>query len=54
MSDFIIKNVHRDRVNFAKIKTVFPIPNLLDVQRESYKRFLQMDLLPDEREDIGT
>ena len=25
MSDFIIKNVHRDRVNFAKIKTVFPI-----------------------------
>ena len=53
MSDFIIKNVHRERVNFAKIKTVFPIPNLLDVQRESYKSFLQMDLLPDERADLG-
>ena len=53
MSDFITKNVHRERVDFAKIKTVFPIPDLLDVQRESYKRFLQMDLLTAERQDLG-
>jgi DNA-directed RNA polymerase subunit beta len=52
MSDFI-KNVYRDRVDFAKIKTVFPIPNLLEVQKQSYQRFLQMDLLASEREDIG-
>jgi DNA-directed RNA polymerase subunit beta len=52
MSDFI-KNVYRERVDFAKIKTVFPIPNLLEVQKQSYQRFLQMDLLPSEREDIG-
>jgi len=50
--DFI-KNVYRDRVDFAKIKSVFPIPNLLEVQKQSYQRFLQMDLLPSEREDIG-
>ncbi len=52
MSDFV-KNVYRERVDFAKIKTVFPIPNLLDVQKQSYRRFLQMDLLPSEREDVG-
>ncbi|HSR53662.1 MAG TPA: DNA-directed RNA polymerase subunit beta [Acidobacteriota bacterium] len=52
MTDFI-DNVHRERVDFAKIKAAFPIPNLLEVQKQSYKRFLQMDLLPDEREDIG-
>ena len=52
MADFV-KNVYRERVDFAKIKTVFPIPNLLDVQKQSYRRFLQMDLLPSEREDVG-
>jgi len=52
MSD-LLKNVFRDRVNFAKIKTSFPIPNLLEVQKKSYQRFLQMDLLPSEREDLG-
>ena len=48
-----LKNVYRQRVDFAKIKAVFPIPNLLDVQKKSYQRFLQMDRLPSEREDIG-
>ena len=52
MSDFM-KNVYRERRDFAKIKTVFPIPNLLEVQKKSYQRFLQMDLLPSEREGVG-
>ena len=52
MSEFM-RNVHRERVDFAKIKSVFPIPNLLEVQKASYQRFLQMDLLPSEREDVG-
>jgi DNA-directed RNA polymerase subunit beta len=41
------------RVDFSKIKTSIPIPNLIEVQKKSYERFLQMDLLPNEREDIG-
>jgi DNA-directed RNA polymerase subunit beta len=45
--------VSRQRVNFSKIPTVIRIPNLIEVQRRSYERFLQMDLLPSEREDIG-
>ncbi len=43
----------RGRLDFAKIKTTVQIPNLIDVQKKSYQRFLQMDLLPSEREDAG-
>ncbi|QOY90450.1 DNA-directed RNA polymerase subunit beta [Paludibaculum fermentans] len=43
----------RERVDFSKIRTSVPIPNLIEVQKRSYERFLQMDLLPDERDDIG-
>ena len=43
----------RERVDFSKIKTTIPIPNLIEVQKQSYERFLQMNLLPDEREDMG-
>jgi DNA-directed RNA polymerase subunit beta len=42
-----------ERVDFSKIKTSIPIPNLIEVQKQSYERFLQMDLLPNERDDIG-
>jgi DNA-directed RNA polymerase subunit beta len=45
--------VGRERVDFSKIRTTIPIPNLIEVQKQSYQRFLQMDLLPDEREDLG-
>src|ERR1700691_1443519 len=42
-----------ERVDFSKIKTSIPIPNLIEVQKNSYERLLQMDLLPSEREDTG-
>jgi DNA-directed RNA polymerase subunit beta len=41
------------RSNFGKIRTFLPLPNLIDVQRTSYEDFLQMDLLPEERQDVG-
>ncbi len=41
------------RVDFSKIYTSARIPNLIEVQRESYNRFLQMDLIPEERENVG-
>ena len=43
----------RERMDFSRIKTSIPIPNLIEVQKKSYERFLQMDLLPGEREDTG-
>jgi len=47
------KNIYRERVDFSKIKGIFPIPDMLAIQKESYGKYLQMDLLPEEREDIG-
>jgi len=41
------------RHDFSKIKTAVPIPNLIEVQKDSYERFLQMDSLPVERNDVG-
>src|SRR5256712_48825 len=43
----------RQRLDFAKIQSPIQIPNLIEVQKKSYQRFLQMDLLPSEREDSG-
>jgi len=42
-----------ERKNFSKIRSFMDLPNLIDVQRRSYERFLQMNLLPEEREDSG-
>ncbi|HVF57818.1 MAG TPA: hypothetical protein VM934_16830, partial [Pyrinomonadaceae bacterium] len=42
-----------ERYDFSKIKTAARIPNLIEIQRDSYNRFLQMDLLPEEREATG-
>jgi DNA-directed RNA polymerase subunit beta len=43
----------RERLDFSKIQSSIQIPNLIEVQKKSYQRFLQMDLLPSEREDTG-
>jgi len=43
----------RQRLDFAKIQSPIQIPNLIEVQMKSYQRFLQMDLLPSERDDGG-
>jgi DNA-directed RNA polymerase beta subunit len=34
------------RHDFSKIKTAVRIPNLIEIQRDSYNRFLQMDFRP--------
>src|SRR5688572_18749089 len=47
------KNGGRQRVDFSRIKTSLPIPNLIEVQKRSYERFLQMNLLPEERAGQG-
>ena len=47
------KRAIRSRLDFSKIPTATQIPNLIEVQRRSYERFLQMDKLPNERDDNG-
>lgn len=46
-------SISRDRMTFSKIPSAFQIPNLIEIQRKSYDEFLQMNLLPTERKDIG-
>src|SRR3989454_982038 len=43
----------KERVNFSKIRTSIPIPNLIEVQKRSYERFLQMYTAPADREENG-
>ncbi len=43
----------RYRLDFSKIPAALQIPNLIEVQKRSYERFLQMDKLPSERDDSG-
>ncbi len=47
------RNLPRLRCNFATIKEVVDVPFLLDLQLDSFKRFLQEDILHEDREDIG-
>jgi DNA-directed RNA polymerase subunit beta len=53
MENVVASVAKRERMDFSRIKTSIPIPNLIEVQKKSYERFLQMDLLPGEREDTG-
>jgi len=41
------------RIDYSKIVATIPIPNLIDVQKRSYDKFLQLNLLSSEREDFG-
>src|ERR1700690_1175838 len=47
------KTANRTRFDFSKIPATIQIPNLIEVQKRSYDRFLQMDSLPSERDDGG-
>ena len=44
---------HNIRKSFGKIPDLVDMPNLLEIQRNSYDLFLQKDIKHDEREDIG-
>ena len=44
----------RPRRSFGKIEKIVEIPNLIDVQKRSYERFLQRDVPSEERQDIDS
>lgn len=43
----------RKRYNFGKVPHILDIPNLIEIQQKSYEKFLQKDVPPEKREDIG-
>ena len=48
-----VKYGKRERLSFAKIPEVMDLPDLIEIQKSSYNEFLQRDVEPDKREDIG-
>jgi DNA-directed RNA polymerase subunit beta len=48
-----VQNNFRVRKSFAKIQKIIEIPNLINIQKQSYEKFLQADIAPDKREDVG-
>src|SRR5881398_1771678 len=53
MASPVIQNNFRARKTFAKIAKIIDIPNLIDIQKQSYEKFLQKDISLDKREDVG-
>jgi DNA-directed RNA polymerase subunit beta len=49
----VIQTNFRIRKEFAKIQKIIEIPNLIDIQKNSFQKFLQADTPPDKREDVG-
>ncbi len=48
-----MNKINRVRKNFAKTKKIVVAPHLIEMQRLSYDKFLQLGIQPDEREDVG-
>jgi DNA-directed RNA polymerase subunit beta len=48
-----LKSRKRVRRSFGSINEVAEMPNLIEVQRSSYDIFLQKDMGPEDREDVG-
>ena len=48
-----IQDNFRLRKSFAKIHSLIDIPNLIDIQKRSYDKFLQLKTDPNTREDVG-
>ncbi|NRA74239.1 MAG: DNA-directed RNA polymerase subunit beta [Rickettsiales bacterium] len=46
-----VRNISRK--SFGKIPRVASIPNLIDLQKLSFEKFLQLDVLPDQRKNVG-
>ncbi len=48
-----IQTNFRTRHSFGRISKVIDIPNLIDIQKRSYEKFLQANVPAEEREEIG-
>src|SRR6266403_4255000 len=42
-----------ERINFGKIKEIIAPPNLIELQTNSYKEFLQAEIAPSKRKNLG-
>ena len=48
-----VQSNFRHRTNLGKVKSIVDVPNLIGIQKRSYDKFLQSDIIPKDRNDIG-
>jgi DNA-directed RNA polymerase subunit beta len=48
-----VQSNFRHRTNLGHVESIEEIPNLIDIQKSSYDKFLQSDVGPRERKEIG-
>ena len=48
-----IQNNFRIRKNLGRVDRIIDVPNLIDIQKSSYDKFLQMNVAQNERHDMG-
>ena len=49
----LTKNVLRVRKDFSKIPSILEIPDLIEIQRKTFDRFLQLNVEQEKRENVG-
>jgi len=49
----LTKNVLRVRKDFSKIPSILEIPDLIEIQRQTFDRFLQLNVEQEKRENVG-
>jgi len=45
--------LNNNRISFGSIKSVMDVPDLLNIQTETFEEFIQLEKLPEERENKG-
>jgi DNA-directed RNA polymerase subunit beta len=48
-----VQSNFRHRMNLGRVESIVEIPNLIDIQKSSYDKFLQSDTSPRDRKEIG-
>ena len=48
-----VQSNFRVRKNLGRVRRIVDVPNLIDIQKSSYDKFLQMNVPPNEREEVG-
>src|SRR5215472_1722129 len=49
----VVQSNFRVRKNLGRVRRIIDVPNLIDIQKSSYDKFLQMNVPPNEREEVG-
>ncbi|AUX39299.1 DNA-directed RNA polymerase subunit beta [Sorangium cellulosum] len=49
----VVQSNFRVRKNLGRVRRIIDVPNLIDIQKSSYDKFLQMSVPPNDREEVG-